>query len=473
MSLNTATRTLCADIIMVPIAKGGTNASNAPQARTNLGIGPFGTVSAPIPILSGGTGATTAAQARINLGLGTLATLSSVGTNQINLSSVTHNRLAFDGGAFSFRNKIINGDMRIDQYNAGSAITLTNSVPGYPVDRFFVFSRNNNSQTTACSRQSTGTEGNTEQSYYMRTNVTVGANYQNTPGGLEQFNIQQRIEGFNVVGFRYGTPSAKTITISFWVRSNYTGNYSFVLTSRDAAVTPFPSQCRFYATGYTINQANVWEKKTIVVPGDTNESTASRWFFDNNIGLIAIWNLGLSDDAFQSGGTLENVWNTQDRKYDISIQQGLQTLHNKTGAYFDLTGVQIEEGSVATPFEYRPIQTELDLCQRYYEYGRNYDARWGNAIFISGGSYYATNEINVNYKVNKRAVPTITFPYRAISSGANVSTIFMGPSTFVSGYGTVIGGTAATTENFFVSWAPIYTGTDAAPFFDWRASAEL
>ena len=390
-------------------------------------------------------------------------------TSEVQNSSITNAKIAFDGGSFGFRNKVINGDMRIDQRNNGSAISSNvTSTLLYPVDRFFSYMNSANSFLITA-QQITDTS-NPEFQSYLRTTTNTATTYANTVSENGQYAIQHRIEGNNVRDLRFGTAQAKSFTISFWVRGNNTGTYLMAFCN----ASPF---LRVYYTTYEINQINTWEKKTITVPGDTGGT----WQSGNDNGLIAIWGLGFPTVSSGSGIGL-GTWSTRggtgpavgpDPRVETSILNTLQTLHNKTGATFDLTGVQLELGSTATPFEHRPIPLELELCQRYFETGQNYDSRFGNAILNSGGLWYATNELHINFKTIKRTTPSMTFPYLGIGTGMNVRTIFLGPSTFVSGIGNVIGGGSVYLDSFFVSWAPWYTGTDAAPFLQWRASAEL
>lgn len=365
----------------------------------------------------------------------------------------------------SFRNKIINGDMRIDQRNAGVAITSNTAYKLlYSVDRFFVVC--NCLNPFLITSQRVTDSSNPQFSDYFRTTTTTGANFTGTAPELGQYNIQQRIEGFNLKDFKFGTPQAKTLTLSFWVRSNYIGTYLISFQNGD-------NLSRLYMASYQINQINTWEKKTVTIPGDTTGS----WLTDNQLGLAITWGLGSSNIFYTSGGYGLNSWNnfgiTANPRPDININNTVQSLHNKTGAYFDLTGVQLEEGPVATPFEQRPIGLELSLCQRYYETGYQYDSRFGNAIFASGGLFWATNEIWTIYKVTKRTTPAITLPWVSTGSGANVSTIFIGPTTTVSGYGTVQGTYLISVHGFIAAWAPYNTGTDAAPWYWWTADAEL
>lgn len=401
----------------------------------------------------------------------------SVGVAQLSAGAVP-TKLTSEIGALNFRNRVINGDMRVDQRYAGAAFQVTNNTFLYAADRFLIFRLNNNpSQVIFAQRQTNTSPGtppgganhnNPEHHYFIRTSVGTAANYTNAPGTIEQYNIQHRIEGLNIADLRWGTPQAKTITISFWVRSNYPGTYLINLSSKWTATIPYPSGARVYVTSYTINQANTWEKKTITITGDTTSST-DKWFFDNTQGVTIGWPLGVNNTAFQANGQSLNQWYTQSAPrpaLDQSIQNTMMMLHNKPyingiPPYFDLTGVQLEEGPFATPFEQRSFGTELALCQRYYESGREYTSRIGIDTY--------TNEFFVPYKVTKRVAPTLTFPYKAGQ--------FQDPGPYDTGvtgsnvYYQYLG--ASYTEGFMMIWDPIFANTDAAPQLDYNANAEL
>jgi hypothetical protein len=154
-----------------------------------------------------------------------------------------------------------------------------------------------------------------------------------------------RIEGFNCAALAFGTASAKTITISFWVRSSLTGTFSGSVWNS--------AQTRNYVFTYTISAANTWEYKTVTVTGDTTGT----WLTDNGIGLQIWWSLGVGSSRKGAAGS----WTTS----TLYAATGSVDVVSTLNATFYITGVQVEIGSVATPFEYRSFGTELQLCQRY------------------------------------------------------------------------------------------------------------
>lgn len=285
--------------------------------------------------------------------------------------------------AFAFRNKVINGDMRIDQRNAGALVVGSNATRIFGPDRFFGYADNIGQSFTV--RQLSG-DGPADFNNYFRFNTTTGNTFTTT----DQSSIQQRIEGFNAIDLRWGTAAAKTITVSFWVRASIAGVYLFSTNAR----SPFT---RNYTTTYTVNAVNTWEYKTITIPGDTGGSGS--WLGDNNTYLSMSWSMGTGPSWFTINGSNSNWVGVNETNTALSthVQIGATT-----GATFDLTGVQLEKGPTATPFEHRPIGTELTLCQRYYQLFSAYAT--GAYPTLAG----ASASMSVNYPVPMRDTPIIT-----------------------------------------------------------------
>ena len=276
----------------------------------------------------------------------------------------------------SFRNRIINGDMRIDQRNAGGSITL-NSTVQYTVDRIPTYKGTSSAIITA--QQSTTAPAKFVNSVIFT--VSTGA----TPSIGDINGFWQVIEGSNVADLGWGTANAQTVTLSFWVRSSVTGTYSVSFTNS--------SSNRFYVATYSISSANTWEKKTITVAGDTDISAT--WATDNTGGIQIVWDLGYGTDFNGTAGS----WSASTIRRTSDSVQWCAT----TGATFYITGVQLEEGTVATPFEHRPYGIELALCQRYYQ------ARSGTEI--NAARAFATDiavRMNVFLINPMRANPSVT-----------------------------------------------------------------
>ena len=250
----------------------------------------------------------------------------------------TLNGLAYPtSGSLSGRNRIINGDMRIDQRNAGASVTPSSSAV-YPVDRWIAREFTDGSATAQ--QSTTAPAGFNNSVVYTVTSADSSL-------ASNQFaDVQHRVEGFNVADLNWGTASAQTVTLSFWVRSSVTGTY---------AVAPHnESFNRSYLAEYTITSANTWEYKTITIPGDTSGT----WNTGNGIGMFISWTLACGSDYIGTAGQ----WNAAGRLSTSSATNLLAT----NGATFYITGVQLEAGSVATPFEHRSYGDELQRCMRYY-----------------------------------------------------------------------------------------------------------
>lgn len=343
--------------------------------------------------------------------------------------SATANLSSLNGGALAgMRNRIINGDMRIDQRNAGASGTAN----AYTVDRFAYYG-------------AAASKGTWQQN---AGSVTPPAGFNNylgftsssayTVGAAEQFNLYQVIEGFNIADLAWGSANAKTITVSFWVRSSLTGTFGGSI--YNSAVN------RSYPFSYAISGANTWESKAVVIPGDTSGT----WLTNNGVGLYLNFCLGAGSTVSGTAGS----WAAG--RYDGVT--GATSVVGTNGATFYITGVQLEAGSVATPFERRSYGQELALCQRYYEKSYNIDVAPGTATSTGrvGAQNMATGSFDthhcIQFAVTKRATPTI-------------STWQDSPAT--SGYINV--------DNPGVHRALIWRNvTSGTPWFGhWTASAEL
>lgn len=228
--------------------------------------------------------------------------------------------------------------------------------------------------------------------------------------------MTQWIEGYNIADLNFGTANAKTVTLSFWVRSSLTGSFGGALAGYN--LTSF----RSYPFPYTISAANTWEQKTITIQGDT---TTFAYGTTNGYGIGVIFNLGAG--ATNSGTA--NTWQSG----IFYAPTGSTSVVGTNGATFYITGVQLEVGPSATSFDYRPYGTELALCQRYYEQitGSTTEQRtFGIALASS-----TTNARMIFYfKQQKRATPTIVGTSVRVSVGADGTspTVYL-PGLDVSG----------------------------------------
>jgi hypothetical protein len=349
-------------------------------------------------------------------------------------------------GYYGFKNRIINGAMVIDQRNAGASVTPTNG--SYTLDRFWY-------NATQASKATVQQSSIAPAGFVNSLLVTSSSAYSITSGDV--FGIVQRIEGNNVADLGFGTASASTVTVSFWVRSSLTGTFGGSLYNSAAD--------RCYPFSYTINSADTWEQKTVTVAGDTTGT----WLTNNGTGLTLYFCLGTGSTY---GGTA-NAW-TGSTKLGVT---GQTSLVGTSGATFYITGVQLEKGSTATSFDYRPYGTELQLAQRYYCKSFNQATASAQNAGLLGAIYFGqpvaastTGTITgVRFPVSMRTAPSTITIYNP--SAANGQIRAVSGSDWSST--TIAGG--ATGENGFgiFSTSPAGVGAGAAAAYHFAATSEL
>lgn len=266
-------------------------------------------------------------------------------------------------------NRIINGAMVIDQRNAGASVTPTNTGGStYLLDRW----KADISQASKFSVQQSSTA---PAGFTNSMAVTSLSAY--SVGSAEVFAITQIIEGYNVADLGWGAAGASAVTLSFWVRSSLTGTFGIVLENS--------ANTRSYPATYTISAANTWEQKSITIAGDTSGT----WVVNNGKGVQIKFGLGVGSTLSGTAGS----WAAA----DYWGATGATSVVGTSGATFYITGVQLEKGSTATSFDYRPYGTELGLCQRYYRSGGRMQGIWvNNAAF----------RVMETFPVEMRSAPT-------------------------------------------------------------------
>lgn len=319
-------------------------------------------------------------------------------------------------GALSSRNKIINGDMRIDQRNAGSAVTHSGSANLYVLDRWVCNSTG--TPQFSVQRVADGPVGFTYSS--KLTTTTAGS-----PAAGDFSYYTQYIEGYTVADLEFGTADAKTVTVSFYVKSSLTGTFGGAL--KNGAVN------RAYPFSYTISSANTWEYKTVTIAGDTTGT----WATDNTIGMNISFDTG-------SGSNNKGTAGAWAASAALGVTGGVNLVETAS-ATWQITGVQLEVGEKATPFEHRSYGDELARCQRYYE------------KMPSGGIIYMAHNANYNYgryahanvlfKTSKRASPTVTFT----TTGNTSTAISSSSSGNASEFGFIVQGLAQADDAYRVS----------------------
>jgi hypothetical protein len=199
----------------------------------------------------------------------------------------------------------------------------------------------------------------------------------------DYLGINQRIEGLNMTDFGWGAAGAATVTLSFWVRSSLTGTFGGSIMNSGFN--------RSYPFSYTISAANTWEQKSVTIAGDTSGT----WLTTNGVGARVFFSLGCGSTRLGTAGS----WTGSS---DIFSAIGETSVVGTNGATFYITGVQLEKGSTATSFDYRPYGTELALCQRYFETLTSVGGSTTYVNFLNGGANAATQARYVSYDYQVR-----------------------------------------------------------------------
>jgi hypothetical protein len=279
--------------------------------------------------------------------------------------------------SLGFRNRIINGDMRIDQRNAGASVTPADSA--YTLDRYQV-------RLTQSSKYSVTKSSVAPAGFINSLLVTSLSAF--SVGSTDFFQVRQLIEGYNVSDLGWGTSSAQPVTISFWARSSLTGTFGGVLSNANGD--------RSYQFSYSIAAANTWEQKTVTIAGDTTGT----WPTGNVASFVLAFALGAGSSVSGSTGSWGSTL--------YRSVTGAVSVVGTSGATFYITGVQLEAGSVASPFERRDYGRELIMCSRYFQ------------AFIASGSinyWGGTGRLRFQLPVQMRAAPTFALTGTGDASG--------------------------------------------------------
>ena len=285
----------------------------------------------------------------------------------------------YDDGALSNRNMLINGAMAISQRHGSNVYAQIND--GYSLDRFKGNSYDGGLTTGKYTvQQSTTSPDGFSFSMLITSTASTSDNANNI------FDIEQKIEGFNTAHLGFGTSSAKTVTLSFWVRSSLTGTFGGAVKNE--------ARNRAYPFSYTISSANTFEYKTIIIEGDTSGTWVGA---TSSTGLWISFGLGVGSTRSGTAG----AWGGG----DMFSSTGATSLVGTSGATLYLTGVQLEVGDTATPFEHRSYGDELAKCQRYYhKFGGNNSTLWLFNV-QSDNSY---RMLNYAFPTTMRSSPSVS-----------------------------------------------------------------
>ena len=306
------------------------------------------------------------------------------------LSKIKTNSVAdevFEAGS----SLIINGGMTVSQRGSSFSYAHDGTQTGYTLDRFnFGFRNTADEYDCTVAKVSDSPDG-----FSNSLKITTGT-AESAIGADEYYNLYQPIEAQNLQLLGYGTSSAKAMTLSFYVKSSLTGTFASSFYQAD--------DNRILNKTYTINSANTWERKTISIPADTTGVIDN----DNGGGMWVYWGFGTGSDF--DGGTTATNWTayTTTNFFDSS---GSDALITTAGATWQITGVQLEVGEQATPFQHEDIQTTLDKCKRYFQLVEP------NSIYSSYGATY--NYVHWTFSPEMRANPTLAGTMGGTVDGIN------------------------------------------------------
>ena len=285
------------------------------------------------------------------------------------------------------RNMIINGGMQVSQ--RGTVTGINTATTNYGATDRHAFYVNGNGATFTSSQEASGPPGFTKTTLIDCTTANSSALTAN-----QEIKTQYAIEAYDLCGVGFGTTSAQPLTISFWCKTNQTGNFVLWFYREDGTRTtsiPVP-----------VHSANTWEYKTVTIQPDTSNTVA----IDNTAGMYVsmILNTG---PGYASGTSPNGNWETivtANRHVGCTF-----TIGNSTSDYFEYTGLQVEKGKVATPFEHRSYGEELALCQRYCYVMGTPSVSTNDLFSVGTGNGTGTATTYHLHPVEMRARPTLTY----------------------------------------------------------------
>ena len=286
--------------------------------------------------------------------------------------------------ALSNRNLIINGAMQVAQRGtSGTTNTGYNSV-----DRFATQAIATDNLAMTLTQE---TDSPTGFSNSLKVTVTTA---ESALASDEFFSVQHRIEAQNLQSLQYGNSSAKSVTLSFYVKSTTTGTYTVALQQIDGT--------RVITSTYAISSANTWEKKTLTFTGDTSGSFAN----DSGEGLRIHWFLAAGSDYTSVDSTSWSAYADNKVAFGHAVN-----IIDSTSKTWQLTGVQLELGEQPTPFEHRRFSEELFMCERYFQKTYKYSDAFGTNTSegcINFVPHDTADSYSIVYSQEMRGNPTVT-----------------------------------------------------------------
>lgn len=379
-------------------------------------------------------------------GLHTAANITNVPAGNITSTSVQAAINELDSTRLgSFKNKIIGGDFTTNPWQRGTTFT-SSPLDAFSADRFyhsFVGAMVVDHLKTADAP--TAAQAGHYATHCLHVDVTT-ADASIAVGDF--YVLRHKIEGYNAASFGFGQAGTRYITLSFWVKSTKTGTYSVAF--RNSATS------RNYVAEYSVNVTDTWEKKIITIPVDTTGT----WVYNSGIGLEILWCLAAGENYQVVPGV---GWGASSHFATSNQVNAMDSTSNN----FKLALVQLEAGSVATPFEARDVGMELALCQRYYE--KSYNMSNAPGVPTGGVGEYLVDpttggNFSFPFKVRKRAVPTVTGYSPAGNAGKYLDV------TSVAEFDITIGGSS---ETGALAQLASHGAADEQVQWHWTASAEL
>jgi hypothetical protein len=347
------------------------------------------------------------------------------------------------------RNMIINGAMQVAQ--RGTSQASITSTGYYTIDRWQVAITNGGTWTMSQDTDVPTGEGFANS---LKMDCTTA---DTSFGASDSLYVRTKLESQDCQNMKKGTSSAEKVTLRFWVKSSKTGTHIVELLDNDNS--------RFVSLAYTISSADTWENHTLTFPADTTGAFAD----DNGVGLGIHWYMGAGSNI--SSGTLGTTWHTT----QANRAAGQVNLADSTDNNWYLTGVQLEIGEQATPFEHRSFGEELRLCQRYFTTSYPDGTAIGNAYGSAAGLvYYRASDNNFGmsstsqfFPVTMRASPTITIYSTKTGTSGSVTTEFTGTE-----YGSAVGGNI-TNKYFTPSDGSTAVSSNVRVSYEYTADGEL
>jgi hypothetical protein len=418
----------------------------------------FGSATAAIPLSQLDTNfATTITLGNTAIQLGnTVTTLNNMTLGNVTITSgtsnITANVAAVTGilpeanggtgtttGYYGFKNRIINGDMRIDQRNNGAAVTLNDTFV-YTVDRWQAHDVTDGSYTVQ--------QSSTVPAGFTKSLLVTVTSADTSLGASQYAFLAQPIEGYNTADLGWGTANAQTITISFWVRSSLTGTFGGAV--RNGAGD------RSYPFTYTISSANTFEYKTVTIAGD-NTGT---WGTTTSLGINLCFGLGVGSTYSGTAG----AWAASAALSTTGATNVLGT----NGATFYITGVQFEKGTQATSFDFRSIGTELALCQRYLP---AFAPAGGGNPYMFSGMVTSLGSSTIAWFACQYPVSVRTPATGLVVSSAGHFAAFQPGTGTTNATGVVFSGSTLTGGNFYLSGLSGVTAGDSTLLYFNNASS--